>query len=524
MTTRSRRAPALFTLASYSARVEDFAASHAEAEYRQLAGLQATMGLEEIYAEHAALFEQEAIAWLRDAAGRDDDDAAQARELLAFAVREHLAARVAGLTDQIAAAESAAVIMWRGEAIPFRSAWNRATDIAGRAERNALAGSVVEATEAINPLRRERLDQMLEAVRALGYESVPEMIKATAGFDPAELAADQLGFLSASETPYYAALRRYLAEIDIEQGDGARVDLDRVLRGAGWDSWFPARGMLPALHGTLVGMGIDLGSQGAITLDLEHRPLKAARAFCSPVRVPDDIRLVIQPRSGWDDYAALLHEAGHAEHFAHVAPDLPVAFRLLGDDSLTEGYGLMFETLLGEPAWLVEQVGMPEPDAIAFADFHAFWQLTLMRGQAAKLIFELQLLAGGDDEIAREQYAGMLGLNLGVRFAREMYLTSTDDNLYVARYIRSSMVAGSLSAWLRERYGEAWWRSPEAGESLRRSWSRGQQWSAADVVAHLGYDHLDWQPVLRQIRTQLIGEMSGYGGPNITTRAGTRKV
>ncbi len=45
-----------------------------------------------------------------------------------------------------------------------------------------------------------------------------------------------------------------------------------------------------------------------------------------------------------------------------------------------------------------------------------------------------------------------------------------------------------------------------------------------DVVAHLGYDHLDWRPVLRQIRAQLIGEMSGYGGPNITTRAGTRKV
>jgi hypothetical protein len=45
-----------------------------------------------------------------------------------------------------------------------------------------------------------------------------------------------------------------------------------------------------------------------------------------------------------------------------------------------------------------------------------------------------------------------------------------------------------------------------------------------DAVAELGYDAWDWRPVLRQIRTRLIGEMSGYGGPNITTRAGTRKV
>ena len=48
--------------------------------------------------------------------------------------------------------------------------------------------------------------------------------------------------------------------------------------------------------------------------------------------------------------------------------------------------------------------------------------------------------------------------------------------------------------------------------------------SLADTLVELGYDALDWRPVLRQIRTRLIGEMSGYGGPNITTRAGTRKV
>jgi hypothetical protein len=118
----------------------------------------------------------------------------------------------------------------------------------------------------------------------------------------------------------------------------------------------------------------------------------------------------------------------------------------------------------------------------------------------------------------------MLGGALGVRIAPQDYLARTDDNLYVARYIRAFMLQGSLSAWLRASHGESWWRSPQAGDALRRSWSRGQQWNAQDVVAHLGYDRLDWRPVLRQIRTRLIGEMSGYGGPNITTRAGTRKV
>jgi hypothetical protein len=282
--------------------------------------------------------------------------------------------------------------------------------------------------------------------------------------------------------------------------------------------------MLAALRGTLAGMGIDLDAQPSIGLDIERRDRKSPRAFCSPVRVPEDIRLVIQPHGGWDDYAALLHEAGHAEHFAHVAPDLPVAFRRLGDDSLTEGYGLMLELLVGEPGWLMEQIGMPETEALAFADFHAFWQLAGVRQLAAKLLYELFLHRESDAALTRAQYSGMIGLTVGVRVAPQEYLAGTDDNLYVARYLRAFMLQGSLTAWLRSSFGESWWRSAEAGEALRRSWSRGQQWGADEVVAHLGYDRLDWRPVLRQIRTRLIGEMSGYGGPNITTRAGTRKV
>jgi hypothetical protein len=527
MTTRARaprRATRRLDLGDYSRRVDSFLEQVNEATYRQLAGLEEEMGLEALYAEHAALFEPAAIDGLRAAADKDDAEAGEARAFLAFAVAGNVAAAVADVTDAVETAQARAVVVWRGERIPYRDVWNRATDIAHRAERNALARSYYDAVEAINPLREERFARMAEAVRALGYDDAADMLRRTAGFDPVELAADQRAFLADSETSYFAALRRFLAEIDIEQGDAAKVDLARILRGAGWDAWFPARGMLPALRGTLAGMGIDLDTQRAITLDVERRERKAPRAFCAAVRVPGDVRLVIQPRGGWDDYAAVLHEAGHAEHFAHVDSDLPIAFRRLGDDSLTEGYGMLFELLVGDPAWLSEQVGMPEAEAVAFADFHAFWQLAGLRQRAAKLLYELAAHGASDPGLAREQYAGMVGLSLGVRTAPEEYLAAMDDNLYVARYVRADMVAGSLAAWLRARAGDAWWRSADAGESLRRSWSRGQQWDARDVVAHLGYDRLDWRPVLRQIRTRLIGEMSGYGGPNITTRAGTRKV
>jgi hypothetical protein len=521
MTTRTR--PRL-SLKTYGAGLEAFNAELGEAYYRHYAGLSATLEAAPIYEKHARLFSEDAIAGLRALATGSDTRAAEARPLLGLALREHLSAAVAPLTDRVETAAAQAVVVWRGERIPFRAVWNRAIDITSRGARNALADMHAEALEAMNPLYEERFAGISAAVRALGYSNVSDLVAKTGGFDPEAVGAEMRAFLVDSETVYFAALRRYLAEIDIEQGDASLVDLDHVLRGAGWDPWFARGGMIPALRATLRGLGIDLARQSNILLDVELRPMKTPRASCIAVRVPDDIRLIVQPHGGWDDYAALLHEAAHAEHFAHASVDLPVAFRLAGDNSVTEGYAALLERLTGDPLWVAEHVRMSDADARAYADFAAFWYLNVGRRAAAQLLYELTLNRSGNLSLAREQYEGILGLTLGVRYPQAQFLESIDDNLGAARYVRAAMLEGTLAAWLRRRFGDAWWRSPEAGEELRRLWSRGQESNAEALVAQLGYDRLDWRPVLRQIRTRLIGEMSGYGGPNITSRAGTRKV
>ena len=76
--------------------------------------------------------------------------------------------------------------------------------------------------------------------------------------------------------------------------------------------------LVPSLAETLAGLGIDVHAQQSVTLDVEQRPKKSPRAFCAPVRVPDEVYLVIAPIGGRDDFAALFHEAGHTEHYAHV--------------------------------------------------------------------------------------------------------------------------------------------------------------------------------------------------------------
>ena len=406
----------------------------------------------------------------------------------------------------------------------YRSAPVRIAELPDRAERNALDAVYTEATEAINPLREDRIGRLHEAAGEFGDADYVDLYAGAKGIDFDRLAVSLQEFLALSETVYFAALRRFLARIDIEQGDASRADLAHVLRGQAFDPLFRAERLVPVLDATLRGLGIEMARQSNIALDLESRPNKSPRAFCVPVRVPGDVRLSVLPRGGDDDYRALLHEAGHQQHYAHVSAGLPVAYRYLGDNSLTEGFAFLLEYLTLEPAWLAEHLGVAESQTLVYLDFAAFRKLHYVRRYVAKLLYELRLHRGLELGLARAYYAGAMSFLVGVRYPESAYLADVDDGLYAGQYLRAWMLEATVSAALRERFGATWWRDRRAGDLLREIWSRGQESTAEELVARLGYDGLDWRPVLRGLRTHLVGEMSGYGGPNITTRAGTRKV
>lgn len=516
------RAPA-FSRPAYE---RDFAAFFSQLEeelYQHGAGLRDELAVAPIYERHASLFSADVVESLHRLVEAGGSELGRNRALLAAATDGFVEREVASLTDAVGTAEATAAVIWRAETVPYRSLRNRIGETAGRAERNGLFASYLEAEEAINPLRRERFERIGEVARDLGYPDYVAMIRTTRGFDPDALGAQVRGFLAESETFYFAALRRFLARIEIELGDASLADLWYLLRGSGWDNWFDGKRMPAVLEATLRGMGIELRGQAGATLDMEARPNKAPRAFVAIVDAPRDVRLVVQPHGGWDDYGAMLHEAGHLEHFLHVDPRLPIPLRVLGDSSVTEGYAMTFERLLAEPEWLTERLGMPVDHATAFVDFFSLYHLSMIRSLAAQHLHELRARREGDDALHRATYAGLVGLLVGVREPEERYLL-IDDGMYAASYLRCFMLDGALTDYLVQHHGAAWWRTAAAGETLRRAWSRGQEWNAEQVVAHLGYDSLDWRPVVRQVRAKLVGEMSGYGGPNITTRAGTRKV
>ncbi len=369
------------------------------------------------------------------------------------------------LDDRIAMARDTALVIWRGQELPLVAVPDLIARTPGRQERDRLFAAWREGVDALNPLLERRFVTWIEA------GDVVERVMATEGRDPRRLALELERFVVESETPYYAALRRYLALLDIEQGDGTDADVWRVVRGAAWTHWFGHREVTRAI-------------------ELTGRPVAEAGGG-----------------DGW-----LMAEAA----LAGGARSEPTA----GQAAVDAAYA----GLVGSPAWLREGLGVVAGEIPALADFVAFVKLWRIRRLVGVLTYELRLYAAdvtADPALARAYYAGMVGHISGVHVPEEAYLFDVPAPFASARAIEGMLLAGQVVEALEQRYGDAWWRDPDAAELVG---TIGAAASSSDVLAQLGYDALDWRPVLRQIRTRLIGEMSGYGGPNITTRAGTRKV
>ena len=368
----------------------------------------------------------------------------------------------ADLDREIAASAGAAIVLWRGEALPFAEVPERIGAISGRGERDLLYGAYRQALEALNPLYRERLAAWASAGDLAGTA-------AAAGPDARALATDLERLVLHGETPYYASLRRYLALIGIEQGDATIADLWHVARGTAWAHWFGDR----EVRGAVAAAGREAGE------------------MTGP--------------GGWRGAEAML--AGDS---------------IAGGTTPGDAVSAAYATLAGSPEWLREEVGIGSAEVAAFADFAAFVRLWRLRHDIAMLQYELRLFAGAvDPALSRAYYSGILGHMIGVAVPEEAYLAEVPAPFASVRRLEVALLAGQLIEALEARHGNAWWREPAAGELARAVASAP---STTDALAQLGYDALDWRPVLRQIRTRLIGEMSGYGGPNITTRAGTRKV
>jgi hypothetical protein len=474
-------------LDAYRAAAETFVGEYTLEYYRHFAGLQDELGIEAIYERHERLFTRDAVEELRAAVADGPpagDEARRRRYLLDFGVEGLLGRATREQEAELAKREAELSLEVGDERIGFRESAIEQANEPDADRREAIEQARLAAMEdQLNPLHEEALAVQHALSRELGWPSYRAMSAECKGIDLQALERQTAAFVAATDAAYPSVVDEPLRRtLGVGLDRARRADLPRFFRVADADARFPADALVPALRATLAGLGIDLDSQANVELDVERRPKKSPRAFCAPVRVPEEIHLVVPPMGGRDDYVALFHESGHAEHYAHVDPGLPFEFRALGDNSVTEAFAFLFDHLVEDPEWLRRRLGA-EVDPELAAHVRAV-RLLFMRRYAAKLGYELEL-HGAERPLPQlaGDYAARLSAAVGVAWPAASYLVDVDPGFYAASYLRAWALETHLRATLRERFGPAWFDEPEAGAFLRALWREGQRLDAAELLA-----------------------------------------
>ena len=481
-----------------SADADRFLAELDEESYLHFAGLKETLDIAPIYERHERLTQLDTALAL----GTSVDGDRRRRELWKFACSGYLGNFVSEEEERIAEFEATLTATVDGEEIPFRMLRPRLMNEEKRDVRERIEAARNELNnEHLNALQLQKAQVVQRETRRLGADNYADLHRSF-GFPLDDLAEQCRRLLADTEDLWVEAGDRFFrSRVDIGLGEIKRWDVGQAWRGAAWDAAFPPDRMIPALEGTLADLGIDLRAQENVELDLEDRPSKDPRAFCSPIEVPGRVVLVLKPQGGPDDWSVLFHEAGHTEHFAHTDASLSPEEKRLGDNAVTEGWAMLLEHLTTDPVWLERRLDFPRP--YEFSAEGAVQLLWLVRRYCAKLLYELEFHTAEDLTTLQPRYVELLSDATKVEPAASDYLNDIDEGFYATEYLRAWAFEAQLRAYLRERFGNAWFSRREAGSLLRELWAEGQKPTADELLREVTGETLELGAVGDRVREAL---------------------
>jgi len=484
----------MINLDKIRADVENFSSEMNLEYFLNYAGLKDELNVSAIYEKYSRLFDKKLITEITKQRKRaTGEDERRLRYLQAFSVESYLGMVVKELTDKAETMQTKGTVKVDGEKLAFRLAQTKMINEPDREKRGNLYHARNKFIDKINVPLLERMRKLHAATEGFGYKNYMTLFKDVKEIDFPALAKIMQNFINQTESIYTKRMNEELREkIGVRVEEAEKHDIGFFFRAKEFDKHFKKQKMVATLKKTLANMGIDLARQKNVTIDIEERPQKNPRAYCTTIKIPEDVRLVMMPHGGHDDYAALFHEAGHVEHFAYVNPKLPIEYKWLGDNSVTESFAFLLEYLLTDEHWLEQYIKMDKPEQ--YLNFAYLYKLFFLRSYGAKISYEIKLHTsdmGGMSEIYRKTHEKVLKY----RHPPNHYLITVDDAFYSAQYLQAWIFEAQLKEFLRREYGDEWFNNRKAGEYLIRFWADGQKCSVVELAKMLGYSGLDEKPL-----------------------------
>ena len=476
------------------------------------AGHKATADLQPIYRRHASVTSRESLELMRERfklTEKGSEDHRQSRILLEWLAELQSSRDLAPLEEREIAWEGSAIInVDSTRQLEFQRASIEIATTRDRRERLAIEKARNAAIETgLAPIRRERFERERMIIEALGLaDGYNATFEALSGVNLTALAAQCERFLEDTQALWDDTYPRFVRKgLNIEPREATRADAVALFHGHEFDEQFPQSTMEWEIRRQVREMGIDPIAGGRVLYDTDDRAGKRSRAFCAATRIPEEVYLVLRPHGGQSDWSTFLHELGHALHFGYMDPKLPFEYRWLGDNSITEGYAMLFDHLMHDAGWLKRYTSLSGAKLDAFIRASAFFELHMLRRYAAKLLYEIDLHSGrfSQDQLP-DLYVERLTKATSFLYSGAEAFVDVDPRFYATRYLQAWQLQALITESLREQYDSDWWRNPRSGPWIvAELFALGQQETATEQAMRVTGKELGFGPLVRAVEREL---------------------
>ena len=490
------------TIAEIRDRAERFQAAVSEEMRDVRSGRKTWPELAPLYETQGVLESSRTLPVIERAmASAEDEEERRLRKLLRWAARHHLEAHTARLDDEFSYWRATSKVETGDIGVPVSQAENLIHSTDSRETRRQLEGARCRTLEEAVSLQLDRLSRWREAAAELGYGGYREAVERLAGVNLLGVLKEARRLIEETEDVYREALCAELQRrIGIGPDEAEGHDAGWLRRMPWLDGSYQEGDVLETLRKDLREIGLPLEYGGHVTVEHEPFPGPGMTACCTPVRVPDQVYLLVMPTITQTGCVALLTSVGQALHYAYTDSRLSFEDRALGDPAVVQGHGLLFAGLSRESAWVRRTRGLQGQALEEYLRTAAVADLFSLREAAARLEFEIELSDSASPGEMGPRWAEILGVATGFQFDPSSFLERLGQRFGVARYLRGRMLAAQLSRELREQFDEDWYRNPRAGPFLGDRFSNGLRFTAAEVATTLGGDRLDADALIASVR------------------------
>jgi hypothetical protein len=432
-------------------RAEAFLQKYHRALYQRHTGLLADIPIQQVY-ETPGIFTREVILHFKEAlSSTAEAEQSGLRPLWVFLIEGYLRLNVARFDEDLAR---------HYDQFTQSGAWVR---------HDALNAYPLLAQTIPDDVSRQLIDlydqrwQALSACLADIELDLLSYLQLIGGEQPLQLMQQASAFLSETETSFQSGLNRLRRQHGPIE---SRVELERMLTGGQFAAGFPEVEQVPTVEDTLYHLGIDVTHQPNLALEV-NRSLLPGSAMAFPVRVPEEVYLVVSPAAGLCAYEQFLRVTGMIMPKLLLSPKHPWAARRLAPHSIAEAYGELLAGLLCNSHWLVDLLDLD--DVVGdLVEFCAFRRLYHLRRAAARL-FHLVNRAQG-----KNNYSSIFQQALGVTIEPSSLWVDMGWQRRAIPTWRGLMAGQRLEAALLQQYGPSWYRDINATARLRQLWSAGE--------------------------------------------------